>query len=391
MKIYLVGGAVRDELLGLQVTERDWVVIGASPEDMEAKGYKAVGKDFPVFLHPESKEEYALARTERKKGRGYKGFEIYTSPDVSLEDDLYRRDLTINAIAKDENGEVIDPYGGVQDIENKIIRHVSIAYAEDPLRVLRTARFVAKLHPLGFTLAHETLLLMRQIVTTRELKEIPLERVWLETNKALQTNAPSEYFEVLKNSNALAQLFPNFYYQYTDEKCSTLGLHALKIVSEKHTHPDVRFASFIGGLFFNEPSDGSEGGDEYSNIIKFSDTYPISNACKKLLILTVRLQHACHNSLKLNKNELFDLLKKLDTKRNTKRFFEFLDICEAIYTSANHGQPYKQRVWLKKAATEIEKVSIDTWIQEKITGEEFANNIKQAQLELLANLINARD
>ena len=216
MEVYLVGGAVRDELLGLPVTERDWVVIGASPEDMEAKGYKPVGKDFPVFLHPESKEEYALARTERKQGRGYKGFEIHTSPDVTLEEDLLRRDLTINAMAKNDAGEIIDPYGGQQDLENKILRHVSDAFSEDPLRVLRVARFAAKLHSLGFKIEHETLLLMRQIVTSRELLELTLERIWQETSKALLTDSPGEYFEVLKNSNALAQVFPNINDQFSD-------------------------------------------------------------------------------------------------------------------------------------------------------------------------------
>lgn len=385
MEVYLVGGAVRDEILGLPVTERDWVVVGASPEDMEAKGYKAVGKDFPVFLHPVSKEEYALARTERKKGRGYKGFEIYTSPEVSLEEDLYRRDLTINAIAKSENGTIIDPYGGVQDIEDKVLRHVSSAYAEDPLRVLRTARFAAKLHPLGFTLDHETLLLMRNIVTTRELKDLPLERVWLETSKALQTDAPGKYFEVLKKSNALAQIFPNFYYQFTDTKSSKLGLSSLNMVAEKYDDPDIRFAGFVGGLFFNEPE------NEYDNIIKMADAFPFSNACKKLLTLTVTMQHACHNSFELKEDELLHLLKRLDSKRNGERFYILLEIFEAIYCSANKDQAYKQSAWLKKAAAEIENVSIDTWIREKVSGEEFAENIKQAQLKLLKNLINDRD
>lgn len=385
MEVYLVGGAVRDELLGLPVTERDWVVVGSSPEEMEAKGYKAVGKDFPVFLHPESKEEYALARTERKKGRGYKGFDIYTSPEVSLEEDLYRRDLTINAIALSNDGKLIDPYGGAHDIKSRILRHVSNAFTEDPLRVLRTARFAAKFHSLGFTLQHETLLLMRSIVTTQELKDLPLERVWLETSKALQTDSPGEYFEVLKQSNALAQVFPYFYYQFTDAASSKLGLSALNTIAEKYNDADIRFACFIGGLFFNETE------DEFEKIIQMTEAFPLSNACKKLLTLTVNLQHACHNSLKLNQDKLLELLKKLDSKRNTERFGILLDICEAIYTSANKNQLYKQSAWLIKAAAEIEKVSIDTWIQEKVSGEKFAENIKQAQLELLRDLINNRN
>jgi tRNA nucleotidyltransferase (CCA-adding enzyme) len=385
MEVYLVGGAVRDELLGLPVSERDWVVIGASPEEMESKGYKAVGKDFPVFLHPESKEEYALARTERKKGRGYKGFEIHTSPEVSLEEDLSRRDLTINAMAKNDAGEIIDPYGGQQDLENKILRHVSDAFSEDPLRVLRVARFAAKLHSLGFKIEHETLLLMRQIVTTRELHELTLERVWQETSKALETDSPGEYFQVLKNSSALAQLFPTIYYLFSNPDNRQLGLAALNAIAKKHTDPNIRFAGFIGGLYFNESE------DEYINIKKMVDTFPLSNTCKKLLTLTVNMQHSCHHCLELDENDLLNLLRKLDTKRNPERFNTFLEICEAIYTSAHKGSPYKQMAWLQSAATEIENINFDTWIRNKVSAEEFAKNIKQAQLALLKELINNRN
>ncbi len=383
MEVYLVGGAVRDELLGLPVTERDWVVIGASPEDMVAKGYTPVGKDFPVFLHPESKEEYALARTEIKKGRGYKGFEINTSPDVSLEEDLLRRDLTINAMAKNDAGEIIDPYGGQQDLENKILRHVSDAFSEDPLRVLRVARFAAKLHSLDFKIKHETLLLMRQIVITRELLELTLERIWQETSKALLTDSPGEYFKVLKNSNALAQVFPYIYYQFSDSDSSQLGLASLNAIAKKYTDPNIRFAGFIGGLYFNETE------DKYANVKKLADTFPLSNTCKKLLTLTVNTQHACHNSLELDENNLLRLLQKLDVKRNPDRFNTLLDICEAIYTSVHMGDSYKQKAWLQAAATEIKKVNVDTWIREKASGEEFAKNIKQVQLALLHELIDS--
>ncbi|QMU62147.1 MAG: multifunctional CCA tRNA nucleotidyl transferase/2'3'-cyclic phosphodiesterase/2'nucleotidase/phosphatase [Gammaproteobacteria bacterium] len=385
MEVYLVGGAVRDELLGIPVTERDWVVIGASPEDMEAKGYKAVGKDFPVFLHPQSKEEYALARTERKKGRGYKGFEVYTSPDITIEEDLLRRDLTINAIAQHETGVIIDPYGGQQDIVDKILRHVSGAFSEDPLRVLRVARFAAKLHSLGFKIEHETLILMRQIVSTRELRELSLERIWQETSKALLTDTPGEYFKVLEASNALAQVFPYFYYQFSDTDSNQLGLAALNTIAKQYGDPNIRFAGFVGGLYFNETK------DEYINIKKLTDTFPLSNNCKKLLTLTVNMQHECHHSLQLDEHELLKLLHRLDTRRNPERFTTLLDVCEAIYISSNKRDTYKQKTWLRKAAAEIEKVSIDTWVREKVSGEKFANNIKQAQLALLHELIKNRD
>jgi tRNA nucleotidyltransferase (CCA-adding enzyme) len=385
MEVYLVGGAVRDELLGLPVTERDWVVIGASPEEMESQGYKAVGKDFPVFLHPQSKEEYALARTERKKGRGYKGFEVHTSPDVTLEEDLLRRDLTINAIAQNESGEIIDPYGGQQDLNNKVLRHVSAAFSEDPLRVLRVARFAAKLHLLGFKIEHETLLLMRQIVTSRELRELSLERIWQETSKALLTDSPGEYFQVLNECNALAQVFPNFDNQFSDPDSRQHGLVALTTIVKQYHDPNIRFAAFIGGLYFKETK------YECINIKKLTEVLPLPNTCKKLLTLIVNIQHACHNSLELGDDELLKLLQKLDAKRNPERFNIFLDICEAIYTCVYKGDSYKQKSWLQKVAAEMEKVSIDKWLREKVSGEELANNIKQAQLALLNKLIQYRD
>jgi len=385
MKVYLVGGAVRDELLGIPVTERDWVVIGASPEEMESRGYKAVGKDFPVFLHPQSKEEYALARTERKKGRGYKGFEVHASPDVTLEEDLLRRDLTINAIAQNESGEIIDPYGGQQDLNNKVLRHISAAFSEDPLRVLRVARFAAKLHLLGFKIEDKTLLLMRQIVTSRELRELSLERIWQETSKALLTDSPGEYFKVLKECDALAQIFPNFYHQFSDPDSRQLGLAALTAIAKQYHDPNIRFAAFIGGLYFKETK------DEYTNIKKLTEVFPLPNTCKKFLTLTVNMQHTCHNSLELGNDELLKLLQKLDARRNPERFKIFLDICEAIYTYAYGGGTYEQKSWLQKVAAEMKKVSIDKWIREKVSDEELAKNIKQAQLALLNKLIQYRD
>jgi tRNA nucleotidyltransferase (CCA-adding enzyme) len=203
MKIYLVGGAVRDEILGYPFTEKDWVVVGATVDDMLAAGYQQVGKDFPVFLHPDTKEEYALARTERKTAAGYKGFEVHASPDVTLEDDLVRRDLTINAIAKDENGEYIDPYNGIADIENKILRHVSDAFLEDPVRILRIARFQARYAHLGFRIAEETMDLMNDMVTAGEVDALVPERVWQEMKKALSERTPGAFITSLRDCGAL--------------------------------------------------------------------------------------------------------------------------------------------------------------------------------------------
>jgi len=199
MKTYLVGGAVRDKLLGLPVKDRDWVVVGATPEKMLQLGYQQVGRDFPVFLHPQSKEEYALARTERKSGKGYKGFEVFATPQVTLEEDLLRRDLTINALAESESGELIDPYGGQADLEARILRHVSPAFAEDPLRVLRVARFAARFADLSFRVAPETMALMKEITHSGELTHLVPERIWQEMHAALSTAAPHVFFGLLRD------------------------------------------------------------------------------------------------------------------------------------------------------------------------------------------------
>jgi tRNA nucleotidyltransferase (CCA-adding enzyme) len=215
VKSYLVGGAVRDALLGLPVREKDWVVVGAAPEDMAAAGYRPVGKDFPVFLHPQTKEEHALARTERKSGRGYHGFTFHTGAEVTLEEDLIRRDLTVNAMARDDDGTLVDPYGGQRDLQARLLRHVSPAFAEDPVRILRVARFAARFAPLGFRVADETMALMRQMVERGEADHLVSERVWKETERTLSGDGrdeagyrPSVYFQVLHGCGALARVMP---------------------------------------------------------------------------------------------------------------------------------------------------------------------------------------
>jgi len=208
VKTYLVGGAVRDALLGLPVKDKDWVVVGATPQQMLDAGYQQVGRDFPVFLHPKSHQEYALARTERKSGSGYTGFTCYAAPDVTLEQDLLRRDLTVNALAQDDNGEIVDPYNGQQDLQNRLLRHVSPAFSEDPLRVLRVARFAARYAHLSFRIADETMALMRDMTAAGELEHLTPERVWKETENALGTHNPQVYFQTLRDCGALKVLFP---------------------------------------------------------------------------------------------------------------------------------------------------------------------------------------
>ncbi|MGA0000761.1 MAG: multifunctional CCA tRNA nucleotidyl transferase/2'3'-cyclic phosphodiesterase/2'nucleotidase/phosphatase, partial [Steroidobacteraceae bacterium] len=211
MEVYLVGGAVRDDLLGLPVKERDWVVVGETPQSMEAAGFRPVGRDFPVFLHPETGEEYALARTERKTGPGYRGFEVHFAPEVSLEEDLARRDLTINAMARDARGSLIDPHGGCADLERRLLRHVSPAFVEDPVRILRLARFAARFAPLGFGVAPDTLLISRKMVEMGEADHLVAERVWQETAKALAEDRPDVYLSVLRDCDALQRVFPELH------------------------------------------------------------------------------------------------------------------------------------------------------------------------------------
>ena len=257
MDVYLVGGAVRDALLGRASTEHDYVVVGATPDDLLARGYRAVGKDFPVFLHPANGDQYALARTERKTGAGYYGFATRFSPDVTLEEDLARRDLTINAMARADDGSIVDPYGGRRDLEARVLRHVSPAFVEDPLRVLRVARFAARFAPLGFTVAPETLELMREIVRSGEMQALVAERVWVETERALGEARPPVYVEVLRACGALAAVFPEIdrlfgvpqpekYHPEVDTGVHTLQV--LDVACELSDDTAVRFAALVHDL-----------------------------------------------------------------------------------------------------------------------------------------------
>ena len=254
MEIYLVGGAVRDRLLGLPVSERDWVVVGASPQDMLERGFKQVGKDFPVFLHPETKEEYALARTERKTGHGYKGFAFQTSTAITLEQDLKRRDLTINAMAETPDGTLIDPYHGRRDLDAGLLRHVSSAFDEDPVRILRIARFAAQLAKWGFKVAHDTNSLMRKMVDNGEVNHLVPERVWAELAKALATDSPQEFFTVLRGCNALAVLFPEIDREFPDDRqahSDKAGIAALDAAQAGVPHgkdPRVQFSVLMQAL-----------------------------------------------------------------------------------------------------------------------------------------------
>jgi tRNA nucleotidyltransferase (CCA-adding enzyme) len=315
MKVYKVGGAVRDKLLGFPFRECDWVVVGATPDELLALGYKPVGKHFPVFLHPDTGEEYALARTERKVDKGYQGFDFYTHPDVTLEQDLQRRDLTINAIAETEDGSIIDPYGGQQDIKDRLLRHVSPAFVEDPLRVIRVARFVARYHHLGFCVAPETLALMQTIARQGELLTLAPERVWRELQRALQEQNPAQFFLTLQACGALQVMLPQL--QRTQ-------IAALERVAHSSEDPIVRF----GALFVE--LDGGTAERLTKQQLKAPKNY---HAMAQLIA-----KYADdYRQVNMDAEQRLTLLEKLDAFRRPERFIQFIDCCKGIYPQCTNG------------------------------------------------------
>lgn len=404
MKIYLVGGAVRDELLGLPVRERDWVVVGARPEELTALGYKPVGKDFPVFLHPETSEEYALARTERKTGPGYRGFETQFSPDVTLEQDLERRDLTINAIAKDpETGTLTDPFGGQKDIEARVLRHVSAAFVEDPVRVLRAARFAARFAPLGFEVAPGTFALMREIAARGELDALVPERVWQETQRALEQPAPWKYFEVLREGGALPIVFPEIAAlfgvpqpeQWHPEIDS--GVHTLMAVQQAtrmSSDPIVRFAALVHDL-----GKGTTPREEWPRHIahehrsaglieKLCERLRVPNAYRELAVLVGRYHLIAHKAAEVRSSTLLELLENTDAFRRPERFEQFITACEADARGRKglEDRDYPQAALLRKARELAAAARPDPEVMPHLTGEHIAGHIRKQRLNALAPL-----
>ncbi len=361
MKIYLVGGAVRDKLLGLPVKERDWVVVGATVADMLKLGYKQVGKEFPVFLHPKTGEEYALARMERKVNLGYKGFTFDTSSHVSLEEDLIRRDLTINAMAETKEGELVDPYHGKRDLGQKILRHVSPAFAEDPVRILRVGRFLARYAHLGFQVAPDTVSLMREMVKAGEVDALVAERVWKELERALGEKNPEKFFEVLADCGALEKLFPGRWIDDDD-------MRALKKAAELTNDPVIRFAAFMLTVPY----------DHYLN--NLCHRYRVPNTYKELARLTVRYYGTALNALSLSAEELLSLLSGLDIFRREERFNQFLTVCLAI---AQSQQKDFNPDWLKKCAATAKSVDVQALLAQGLEGVELAKKLKEKRREAI--------
>ncbi|MGR8980555.1 MAG: multifunctional CCA addition/repair protein [Gammaproteobacteria bacterium] len=404
MDVYLVGGAVRDKLLDLPVTERDWVVLGETPESMIDRGFRPVGKDFPVFLHPESHEEYALARTERKTSPGYKGFAIHATPDVSLEQDLLRRDLTINAIAMTPDGRIIDPYGGRQDLEKRILRHISPAFAEDPVRILRVARFAARYRHLGFKLDENTRLLMEQMVNSGEANHLVPERVWAELAKALSEKTPSAFFSTLKDCRALVVVFPEIdrlfgvpqpekYHPENDTGVHTmLCLEQAALLSPK---PVVRFAALVHdlgkGLTPKEiwPHHYGHETKGLSALEQLCIRLRIPNAFKVLATQVMRYHSHCHRAFDLKASTLTDTLSGLGAFKANNNLDDFLLACEADAKGRTgmETRPYPQADLFRAAAQKAAAVDTSALVNANLKGRQIGEAIRRLRIEAVSDVL----
>ncbi|MFJ3261312.1 multifunctional CCA addition/repair protein [Pseudomonas sp. NPDC086581] len=400
MHIYKVGGAVRDRLLGIPFSDTDWVVVGASADEMLAQGYRPVGADFPVFLHPKTGEEYALARTERKSGRGYGGFTFYASPDVTLEEDLIRRDLTINAMAEDDDGQVVDPYHGQKDLEARLLRHVSPAFAEDPLRVLRVARFAARYAPMGFTVAPETQTLMRELSKSGELEALTAERSWKEISRALMESRPDVFIQVLRDCGALAVLMPEVDAlfgvpqppQHHPEVDT--GEHVLAVLREcaRYAQPlSVRWACLVHDVGKGETRE-EEWPKHHAHehlglplIDAINTRFKVPRDCQELARLVGEYHTHCHRALELRPNTILELLQSFDVYRRPQRFEEFLAASE-MDARGRHGledREYPQAEYLRGAAQAARSVAVQPLLEKGYKGAELGEALKRERLTAL--------
>lgn len=403
MEKYLVGGAVRDQLLGYPVKERDWVVVGETPDSMIKQGFRAVGKDFPVFLHPESHEEYALARTERKTAPGYRGFIVHADVDVTLGQDLQRRDLTINAIAMTPEGEFIDPYGGKDDLDKRLFRHVSPAFAEDPVRILRVARFAARYHHLGFKLVSDTQELMRAMVDAGEVDHLVPERVWAELFKALNETTPSAFFYTLKDCGVLEKIFPEIHKlfgvpqppKYHPE--IDTGVHSIMCLEQAallSTKPEVRFAALVHDLgkalspkdnlphHYGHETKGLPVLEALCNRLRVPNTF------KSLAQHVMQYHTHCHKVTELKPSTLVDLLNTLGAFKQHNQFPEFLLACEADAKgrAGLENKTYPQAAYLRTAAKTAASVDTSALMNGDLQGAEIGEAIRRLRIQAVADM-----
>ncbi|MFC1135822.1 multifunctional CCA addition/repair protein [Pasteurella multocida] len=418
IKIYLVGGAVRDQLLNLVVKDRDWVVVGATPDDLLSQGYQQVGKDFPVFLHPQTKEEYALARTERKAGSGYTGFICDFSPTISLEQDLSRRDLTINALAQDLDGKIYDFYGGLTDLKQRLLRHVFPAFAEDPLRVLRVARFAARYHALGFTIASETRELMQQLSQSGELSNLTAERVWLETEKALLEPHPEVYFQTLQEVGALQVLFPELaalqgvpnpakYHPEIDTFVHTMLVLQQAVLLTENTDSDksaVRFAAIchdLGKALTPKEILPHHYGHEKAGVMptrRLCQRFKLPHAIQDFAELCCEYHSHIHKAFELRAETILKLFNRLDVWRKPERFKALLLVCIADTRGRTGFEQvdYPQREFLWQLYQSALQVNVQDIIQQGFQQQAIRDElnrrriiaIKQTRAEILPRFTN---
>ena len=401
MQTYLVGGAVRDRLLGLPVRERDWVVVGATPGELAALGYRRVGASFPVYLHPQTGEEHALARTERKTGPGYRGFSVNADPGVTLEEDLRRRDLTINAMAEDSAGRLVDPYGGQADLAGRQLRHVSEAFREDPVRILRVARFAARFHALGFSVAPETLQLMRAMVAAGEVMALVAERVWQETESALATARPDIYFSVLRQCGALAVIFPEVdalwgvpQPQQWHPEIDT-GVHLLMALEQGarlSAKAEVRFAVLVHDLGKGTtprdlwPKHTAHEERSVELTLALCQRLGVPNRFRDLGVVVARYHGLAHRALELRPATLLSVLEGVDAFRRPDRLEDFVVACEAD----SRGRlglaevPYPQGTLLRVARQAAATINVAALTARSLDGEALREAIRQARTRAIA-------
>jgi tRNA nucleotidyltransferase (CCA-adding enzyme) len=424
LDIYLVGGAVRDKLLNRTVKDNDYLVVGATVEQMLSLGFIQVGKDFPVFLHPKTKQEYALARTERKQGQGYTGFDCYAAPDVTIEQDLLRRDLTVNAIAMSENGILIDPYHGQKDLNNRVLRHVSDAFIEDPLRVLRVARFAARYHNEGFTIADETMALMTQISLSGELATLSAERVWQEMQRALSEGNDEEsdeggveyhaneqhpeiFFEVLHQCQALKALWPELDIlwgvpnpaEWHPEICS--GVHTMMVLQQavlltanNKNKTAIRFAALCHDLGKGLTADDllpSHRGHEKSGlplVEKISKQLRVPNYCKQLALKVCEHHLHCHKAFQLKASTLLRIFNQLDVWRKPQEFDDFLIACKSDFLGrlGFENKPYPQEQYLKDTAQAATMVNAKEFVEQGLQGIAIKEAMEKARLQAIKKI-----
>ena len=408
MEIFQVGGSLRDELLGLPVSERDWVVVGATPDELTALGFRPVGRDFPVFLHPRTGEEHALARTERKTAPGYRGFAIHAAPDVTLEQDLRRRDLTINAIARDARDNIIDPFGGRDDLKARLLRHVSGAFIEDPVRILRVARFAARFATLGFSIAPETLDLMRRMVSSGECNALVPERVWAETEKALATDAPQVYVEVLRACGALAVVFPEVERLFGVPQPERwhpeidTGVHVLMVLEQAARltqDPSVRFAALVHdlGKGLTPPAEWPRHAGHEERSVALLDTMAerlrFPRDYHDLGRLVARYHGQCHRLAELRHGTVLKLLEGLDAFRRPARLDQFLLACEADARgrAGLEDRPYPQADELRRCAQAAAQVRVTPEEASAMDGERIRARLRQRRIRAIGKARREND